>query len=132
MPQTKFVVGKALKIGLKPIVCINKVDKPDARANEVINEVFDLFAALDATDEQLGFPIIYGSASRAGWPDNAGRSAGSGHGAAVRPRRSACRRAEGGGRRVPDASEPARSQSISGPHHHGSRFLGIGEAQTNR
>ncbi len=69
MPQTKFVVGKALKIGLKPIVCINKVDKPDARANEVINEVFDLFAALDATDEQLDFPIIYGSAKQ-GWMAN--------------------------------------------------------------
>jgi len=66
MPQTKFVVGKALKIGLKPIVCINKVDKPDARVTEVVNEVFDLFAALDATDEQLDFPIIYGSAKQ-GW-----------------------------------------------------------------
>jgi len=66
MPQTKFVVGKALKIGLKPIVCINKVDKPDARVSEVVNEVFDLFAALDATDEQLDFPIIYGSAKQ-GW-----------------------------------------------------------------
>jgi GTP-binding protein len=66
MPQTKFVVGKALKIGLKPIVCINKVDKPDARVNDVVNEVFDLFAALDATDEQLDFPIIYGSAKQ-GW-----------------------------------------------------------------
>ena len=66
MPQTKFVVGKALKIGLKPIVCINKVDKHDSRPSEVINEVFDLFAALDATDEQLDFPIIYGSAKQ-GW-----------------------------------------------------------------
>src|SRR5476651_2889749 len=66
MPQTKFVVGKALKIGLKPIVCINKVDKPDARVTEVVNEVFDLFAALDATDEQLDFPILYGSAKQ-GW-----------------------------------------------------------------
>ncbi|MBB4198730.1 translational GTPase TypA [Rhodoblastus sphagnicola] len=66
MPQTKFVVGKALKIGLKPIVAINKVDKPDARASEVINEVFDLFAALDATDEQLDFPILYGSGKN-GW-----------------------------------------------------------------
>ncbi len=66
MPQTKFVVGKALKIGLKPIVCINKVDRPDARITEVVNEVFDLFAALDATDEQLDFPIIYGSAKQ-GW-----------------------------------------------------------------
>ncbi len=66
MPQTKFVVGKALKIGLKPIVCVNKIDKPDARATEVVNDVFDLFAALDATDEQLDFPIIYGSAKQ-GW-----------------------------------------------------------------
>ena len=66
MPQTKFVVGKALKIGLKPIVCVNKVDKADARPSEVVNEVFDLIAALDATDEQLDFPILYGSAKQ-GW-----------------------------------------------------------------
>jgi GTP-binding protein len=66
MPQTKFVLGKALKIGLKPIVCINKVDKHDARPQEVVNEVFDLFSALDATDEQLDFPIIFGSAKQ-GW-----------------------------------------------------------------
>lgn len=66
MPQTKFVVGKALKVGLRPIVAINKVDRPDARIDEVVNEVFDLFAALDATDEQLDFPILYGS-GRSGW-----------------------------------------------------------------
>src|SRR3712207_2597095 len=66
MPQTKFVVSKALKIGLKPIVAINKIDRPDARHVEVVNEVFDLFAALDATDEQLDFPILYGS-GRNGW-----------------------------------------------------------------
>src|SRR5436189_2163474 len=66
LPQTKFVVSKALKMGLKPIVVINKVDRPDARAVEVVNEVFDLFAALDATDEQLDFPILYGSAKQ-GW-----------------------------------------------------------------
>ena len=66
MPQTKFVVGKALKVGLKPIVAINKIDRPDARADEVVNEVFDLFANLDATDEQLDFPILYGS-GRDGW-----------------------------------------------------------------
>ncbi|MEG6508040.1 translational GTPase TypA [Methyloligella sp. 2.7D] len=66
MPQTKFVVGKALQIGLKPIVAINKVDKPDARPDAVIDEVFDLFAALDATNEQLDFPILYGSAKE-GW-----------------------------------------------------------------
>src|SRR5215213_8091260 len=66
MPQTKFVVSKALKIGLRPIVAVNKVDRPDARVTEVVNEVFDLFAALDATDEQLDFPILYGS-GRNGW-----------------------------------------------------------------
>lgn len=66
MPQTKFVVGKALQVGLKPIVAINKIDRPDGRPAEVINEVFDLFAALDATDEQLDFPVLYGS-GRDGW-----------------------------------------------------------------
>ncbi|EJF88148.1 translational GTPase TypA [Bartonella melophagi] len=66
MPQTKFVVGKALKVGLRPIVVINKIDRSDARADEVINEVFDLFVALNATDEQLDFPILYGS-GRDGW-----------------------------------------------------------------
>jgi GTP-binding protein len=66
MPQTKFVLQKALKIGLKPIVCINKIDRPDERHIEVVNEVFDLFAALDASEEQLDFPIIYGSAKH-GW-----------------------------------------------------------------
>jgi GTP-binding protein len=66
MPQTKFVVSKALKVGLRPIVAVNKIDKPERRPDEVINEVFDLFANLDATDEQLDFPILYGSAKQ-GW-----------------------------------------------------------------
>jgi GTP-binding protein len=66
LPQTKFVVSKALKMGLKPIVVINKVDRSDARPTEVANAVFDLFAALDATEEQLDFPILYGSAKQ-GW-----------------------------------------------------------------
>jgi GTP-binding protein len=66
LPQTKFVVSKALRMGLKPIVVINKVDRSDARPVQVVNEVFDLFAALDATDEQLDFPILYGSAKQ-GW-----------------------------------------------------------------
>jgi GTP-binding protein len=66
MPQTKFVLSKALKIGLKPIVAVNKIDRPDERHGEVVNEVFDLFAALDATSEQLDFPILYGSAKQ-GW-----------------------------------------------------------------
>jgi GTP-binding protein len=66
LPQTKFVVSKALKMGLRPIVVINKVDRSDARPTVVVNEVFDLFAALDASDEQLDFPILYGSAKE-GW-----------------------------------------------------------------
>jgi GTP-binding protein len=66
LPQTKFVVGKALKRGLKPVVVINKVDRSDARPTQVVNEVFDLFAALDASEEQLDFPILYGSAKE-GW-----------------------------------------------------------------
>ena len=63
MPQTKFVLGKALKQGLKPIVIINKVDRPDGRPEEVVDEVFDLFVALDANEEQLDFPILYASGS---------------------------------------------------------------------
>ena len=66
LPQTKFVVSKALKVGLKPIVVINKVDRSDARPTAVVNEVFDLFAALDASEDQLDFPILYGSAKE-GW-----------------------------------------------------------------
>ncbi|HRJ66579.1 MAG TPA: translational GTPase TypA, partial [Alphaproteobacteria bacterium] len=66
LPQTKFVSGKALQLGLKPIVVINKVDRPDARPDEVHEAVFDLFAALEATDEQLDFPVLYAS-GRDGW-----------------------------------------------------------------
>ena len=66
LPQTKFVVSKALKRGLRPIVAINKIDRPDERHQDVLNEVFDLFANLDATDEQLDFPVLYGS-GRNGW-----------------------------------------------------------------
>ena len=66
MPQTKFVTGKALKLGLKPIVVINKADKPDARVDEVLDEVFDLFVSLNANDEQLDFPVLYAS-GRNGW-----------------------------------------------------------------
>ncbi len=66
MPQTKFVLAKALKQGLKPIVVINKLDKADQRADEVLNETFDLFVSLDANEEQLDFPVIYAS-GRSGW-----------------------------------------------------------------
>ena len=66
LPQTKFVLGKALRLGLRPIVLINKVDRPDARAHEVHDEIFDLFAALEANDEQLDFPTLFASAKQ-GW-----------------------------------------------------------------
>ena len=66
MPQTKFVTGKALKLGLKPIVVVNKVDKPEQRAYEVQDEIFDLFGALDANEQQLDFPTIFASAKN-GW-----------------------------------------------------------------
>ena len=84
LPQTKFVVSKALKRGLRPIVAINKIDRPDERHIDVLNEIFDLFANLDATDEQLDFPVLYGS-GRDGWmaADPAGPQGRSG--ADVRP-----------------------------------------------
>ena len=66
MPQTKFVLGKALAQGLRPIVVINKVDRPDGRPDEIVDEVFDLFVSLDASPEQLDFPILYAS-GRDGW-----------------------------------------------------------------
>jgi GTP-binding protein len=66
MPQTKFVLGKALKMGLRPIVCLNKVDRPHADPDRVLNDAFDLFAAMGATDDQLDFPHLYASGKQ-GW-----------------------------------------------------------------
>ena len=66
LPQTKFVLGKALGLGLKPIVVINKIDRGDARPDEVLNEIFDLFDKMGATDEQLDFPTLY-AVGREGW-----------------------------------------------------------------
>ena len=73
MPQTKFVTGKALALGLRPIVVINKIDRGDARPNEVLDEIFDLFSALDADAEQLDFPYLY-AAGRDGWASNDARA----------------------------------------------------------
>jgi GTP-binding protein len=69
MPQTKFVLGKALQLGLRPILVINKIDRSDARPDEVVNETFDLFDSLGATEEQLDFPILY-AVGREGWVTN--------------------------------------------------------------
>ncbi len=79
MPQTKFVVGKALALGLRPIVVINKMDKPEARPAEVHEETFDLLAALDASDEQLDFPVLFTSAKE-GWASTTAEQAPSGSG----------------------------------------------------
>ena len=67
MPQTKFVLSKA-KTRFKTNCCINKLDKTDQRANEVLDETFDLFVSLDANEEQLDFPVLYAS-GRSGWAD---------------------------------------------------------------
>ena len=71
MPQTKFVTGKALALGLRPIVVVNKIDRSDARAQEVLDEVFDLFVSLDASDEQLDFPVLFASGRNGYAGDNA-------------------------------------------------------------
>ncbi len=95
MPQTKFVVGKALKVGLKPIVAINKIDRPDGRHEEVVNEVFDLFCQSGRYRRTARFPDSLWF--RPQWLDGAepGRPEGSRSGSAVRPRAEACSRAEG-------------------------------------
>ena len=132
LPQTKFVVSKALKMGLKPIVVINKVDRSDARATEVVNEVFDLFAALDATDEQLDFPILYGSAKQ-GWM--ATKLDGS-HDDGMQPLfdliLSHVKPPVVEARPVPPARHHPRSQSLSRPPRHRPHHLRLGKAQPAR
>ena len=119
LPQTKFVVSKALKMGLKPIVVINKVDRSDARPVEVVNEVFDLFAALDASEEQLDFPILYGSAKEGWMAHELGRPEGPGHEAAVRsdraPRRAAARSRTGRSACSAPSSKPIPISAASSP-----------------
>ena len=132
LPQTKFVVSKALKMGLKPIVVINKVDRADARPQEVVNEVFDLFAALDATDEQLDFPILYGSAKEGWMAASPGGPEGSRHAAPVRPRAQPRRPAQGRGRTVPPARHHPRGQSLSRPRRHRPHHLGHRSRRTSR
>ena len=115
LPQTKFVVSKALKRGLRPIVAINKIDRPDERHLDVLNEIFDLFANLDATDEQLDFPVLYGS-GRDGWmAARPGRSQGRPR-PDVRPDGRPRAAAERRGRPRPHARDYAGSRPLSRPH----------------
>ena len=129
LPQTKFVVSKALKMGLKPIVVINKVDRSDARPIEVINEVFDLFAALDATDEQLDFPILYGSAKQ-GWMAT---SLEGSHDDGMQPLfdlvLSHVKPPVVEARPVPPARHHSGSQPLSRPHRHRAHHLRFGKAE---
>jgi GTP-binding protein len=117
LPQTKFVVSKALKMGLRPIVAINKIDRPDERHDAVLNEIFDLFTGLDATDEQLDFPVLYGS-GRDGWMATDLRADSS-------PRAGA----DGTGRTIPFAGDHLGGGSLSRPYPHGPHPLGLDQAE---
>ena len=123
LPQTKFVVSKALKRGLRPIVAINKIDRPDERHEEVLNEIFDLFANLDATDEQLDFPVLYGS-GRDGWmatdPEGPKKDLAPLFDLVLAPRAAA----DGRGRPVPHAGDDAGSRPVPRPHPHGPHHVG--------
>ena len=118
LPQTRFVLRKALERRLTPIVVINKIDRPDARAQEVLNEVYDLFIDLDATEEQLDFPVLYTNA-RVGTasldPDGGGR----GSAAAVRrDRRARAAAARQSRRAAAAAGRQPRFERLPRPHRH--------------
>ena len=118
MPQTKFVTGKALALGLKPIVVVNKIDRPDARPAEVLDEVFELFLNLEANDEQLDFPTLYAS-GRAGYAGTHRRRPRGRPDALVRHDRQPCpaRRASTPARSAcsPPCSTATRSSAASSP-----------------
>ena len=132
LPQTKFVVSKALKMGLKPIVVINKVDRPDARPVEVVNEVFDLFAALDATDEQLDFPILYGSAKHGWMATSLEGSQDDGMAPLFDLVVRHVDAADGRGRAVPHARHHPGGQSLSRPHRHRPHHAPARSSRTRR
>ena len=92
LPQTRFVLRKALERGLPPIVVINKIDRPDARPQEVLNEIYDLFIDLDATEEQLEFPVLYTNAKAGTASRDAGRRPARTCGRCSTPSSSTCRR----------------------------------------
>ena len=118
MPQTKFVTGKALALGLRPIVVVNKIDRPDARPAEVLDEVFELFLTLEASDEQLDFPTLYAS-GRAGYAGLCDDVRSGDLNSAVRrdrqPHPGARRQSRGA---VPDDRSPARPRPVPRPDPH--------------
>ena len=130
LPQTKFVVSKALQVGLRPIVAINKVDRHDARPSVVAGEVFDLFAALDASEDQLDFPVLYGSAKE-GWMapsvDGPKRSMAPLFDLILVP----CGAAAGRGGAVPHAGDDPGGQSLSRPHRHRPHPFRLGQGRTS-
>ncbi len=129
MPQTKFVLGKALRQGLRPIVVINKVDRPDARAGVVHNEIFDLFAVLDANEAQLDFPTVFAS-GRNGWAVDDLDPPRRDLVAAVRTDPGACAAAAGRSRRaVLDAGDDARLRPLSRSGADRAHSFGRGAAQ---
>ena len=128
LPQTKFVVSKALRQGIRPIVVINKIDRPDERHNDVLNEIFDLFAGLDATDEQLDFPVALRlrprrlDGGRPGRPEEDLKPLFELVLKHVPPPR--CRRGS-----VPDAGDDARSRRLPRPHPHRAHHLRHAQAE---
>ncbi len=123
MPQTKFVLSKALKLGLKPIVVINKIDRSDAQPKETLESIFDLFLALEANDDQLNFHYLYAS-GRNGWAVKEledERKNSRSPVPADRGRRTGAQAAEARGRRasLQDAGHHAGGRQLPGPHSHG-------------
>ena len=132
MPQTRFVTQKAFAMGFKPIVVVNKIDRPGARPDWVIDQVFDLFDKLGATNEQLDFPIVYASALH-GYASLDDTRARRRHDPAVRSDHEARPAADGGpGRPVPDARQPARLQQLRRPDRHRPHPARQGRAPTCR
>ena len=118
MPQTKFVLRKAFACHIRPIVVINKIDRPDARPNEVLNEIFDTFVELGASEEQLDFPYIFAS-GKAGFASHDPHATSGDVRPALRPdRREGARPGRRSGRPVPDALHDARLLRVRRPDRH--------------
>ena len=132
LPQTRFVLRKALERRLPPIVVINKIDRPDARTQEVLNEIYDLFIDLDATEEQLDFPVLYTSATRRHVEPDQWRSR-RGSAAPVRRDRGRCAAAAWRPRcAAADARREPRFERLPGRIAIGRVFNGTGERSANR